>query len=297
MSEKVVSIYDTYGLKTVEIPFTDKISLTPGDLVIFKDNEDREEFGIIKSVDRPSVSEDGVSYNAKILRPATANDVQKFENYKELSVNAVKSCREFVTKYSLDMQVFAANYSFDGSRLLFMFTADERIDFRDLVKDLAKTFQKQIYLRQIGPRDKSKIVGGFGKCGRSLCCNSFLNKLESINMEMVRVQALESKGSSKLSGVCGKLLCCLKYEVEAYKELRSNLPEIDDTVKIKRGVTVPQGTGRVVSLDVLNQKLKVYFSEAEEYSVISASDVEKVLSSNKRGVNPESFEKTNESAD
>lgn len=288
MSEKVVSIYDTYGFKNFEIPFTDKILLRPGDEIIFKDAEDREEFGIVKSVDRPSVSEEGVSHNIKILRPATANDVQRYENFKELSKNAVKSCLDFVKKYSLDMQVFAANYSFDGSRLLFMFTADERIDFRDLVKDLAKTFQKQIYLRQIGPRDKSKIVGGFGKCGRSLCCNSFLNRLESINMEMVRLQALEGKGSSKLSGVCGKLLCCLKYEANAYKDLRSKLPDIDDTVKIKRGITAPASSGRVVSLDVLNQKLKLYFPEAEEYQVFSASDIEQVVSSGRS--KPESNE-------
>ncbi|MDX9970531.1 MAG: regulatory iron-sulfur-containing complex subunit RicT [Candidatus Gracilibacteria bacterium] len=294
MSEKVILIYDTYGLKNIEIPFTDRTAVRPGDMVVFKDAEDREEFGVIKSVDRPSVSEDGVLKNVKILRPATANDVQKFENYRELSKNAVKSCKEFVTKYGLQMQVFAANYSFDGSRLLFMFTADERIDFRDLVKDLAKTFQKQIYLRQIGPRDKSKIVGGFGKCGRSLCCNTFLNKLESINMEMVRVQALESKGSSKLSGVCGKLLCCLKYEVEAYKDLRLKLPDIDDVVKIKRGIVAPQGTGRVVSLDVLNQKLKIYFTESEEYLVFGAEDIEKVISSGQKYKKSEKDENLNE---
>ncbi len=297
MNEKVVTIYDTYGLKNIEIPFTDRLSVRPGDMIVFKDAEDREEFGIVKSVDRPSVSEDGILKNVKILRPATANDVQKFENYRELSQNAVKSCKEFVNKYALQMQVFAANYSFDGSRLLFMFTADERIDFRDLVKDLAKTFQKQIYLRQIGPRDKSKIVGGFGKCGRSLCCNTFLNKLESINMEMVRVQALESKGSSKLSGVCGKLLCCLKYEVEAYKDLRSKLPDIEDIVKIKRGVNTPGGSGRVVSLDVLNQKLKVYFSESEEYLVLEAGDIEKVISSSQRENKGQKDESSNEISD
>lgn len=297
MNEKVVTIYDTYGLKNIEIPFTDRLSVRPGDMIVFKDAEDREEFGIVKSVDRPSVSEDGILKNVKILRPATANDVQKFENYRDLSQNAVKSCKEFVNKYALQMQVFAANYSFDGSRLLFMFTADERIDFRDLVKDLAKTFQKQIYLRQIGPRDKSKIVGGFGKCGRSLCCNTFLNKLESINMEMVRVQALESKGSSKLSGVCGKLLCCLKYEVEAYKDLRSKLPDIEDIVKIKRGVNTPGGSGRVVSLDVLNQKLKVYFSESEEYLVLEAGDIEKVISSSQRENKGQKDESSNEISD
>ncbi len=292
-----MTIYDTYGLKNIEIPFTDRLSVRPGDTIVFKDAEDREEFGVVKSVDRPSVSEDGVLKNIKILRPATANDVQKYENYRDLSQNAVKSCKEFVNKYALQMQVFQANYSFDGSRLLFMFTADERIDFRDLVKDLAKTFQKQIYLRQIGPRDKSKIVGGFGKCGRSLCCNTFLNKLESINMEMVRVQALESKGSSKLSGVCGKLLCCLKYEVEAYKDLRSKLPDIEDIVKIKRGVNTPGGSGRVVSLDVLNQKLKVYFSESEEYLVVGASDIEKVLSSSQRESKGQKDEVLNETSD
>lgn len=277
MSQKVISIYDTYSLKNVEIPYSDKLSVIPGDTVIFKDPDDREEFGVIKGVNRVSVNEEGVFENCKILRPATANDVQRYENYLELSKTAVDSCKQLVKKYALDMQVFSANYSFDGSRLLFLFTADERIDFRDLVKDLAKNFQRQIYLRQIGPRDKSKILGGYGKCGRSLCCNTFLNKLESINMEMVRVQALESKGSSKLSGVCGKLLCCLKYEVEAYKDLRSELPDIDDVVKIKRGVTSPASQARVCAIDVLNKKVKVYFKEEEEYMVLNADDIEKIV--------------------
>ncbi len=282
MSQKIISIYDTYSLKNVEIPYSDKVSIISGEMVVYKDQDDKDELGIIKGVINTSVSEDGVLKNSKILRPATANDVQRYENYLELSKNAIKTCKDLVVKYELDMQVFEAKYSFDGSRLLFLFTADERIDFRDLVKDLAKSFQRQIYLRQIGPRDKSKILGGFGKCGRELCCNSFLNKLESINMDMVRVQSLESKGSSKLSGVCGKLLCCLKYEVEAYKELRSSLPNIDDVVKIRAGVSSPANQGRVVALDVLNKKIKLYFHQEEEYLTLKADEIEKIITKAKK---------------
>lgn len=277
MATRVVSIYDGYLSKVVEIPYNEKVSVNIGERVIFKDDEARDEFGIVKGIDRPSIDEESILNKSRILRPATPNDVQKFENYGDQSKGALKTCQDLVKKHSLDMQVFKANYSFDGSRLLFMFTAEERIDFRDLVRDLAKAMQKQIYLRQIGPRDKAKLVGGYGKCGRSLCCNTFLTKLESISMEMVRIQALESKGSSKLSGVCSKLLCCLRYEVDAYKSLRKDLPNMGDIVKVKRGVVASSRDGKVIALDVLNKKVKLYFDDKEEYLIVESKDIEKVV--------------------
>ncbi len=277
MVQKVINIECEYSSKVLDIPFNEKTVVEFGDRVIFKDAEDREEYGVIKGVGTETRDKDKILFSSKILRKATANDIQRVDSFVEHGKNALAICKKLVLKYKLDMQVFSSAYSFDGNRVLFMFTSDDRVDFRDLVKDLAKALQKQIYLRQIGPRDKAKLVTGYGKCGRSLCCSTFLGKLESINMEMVRVQSLESKGSSKLSGACGKLLCCLKYEVEAYKELKKLLPEVSTFVRLKRGTGAPGREGKVIALDILNKKIKIYFPKEEEIGIVSADDIEKVM--------------------
>jgi cell fate regulator YaaT (PSP1 superfamily) len=131
-------------------------------------------------------------------------------------------------------------------------------------------------LRQVGPRDKAKIVGGYGKCGRTLCCSTFLGRLESISMDMVRDQGLESKGSSKLSGACGKLLCCLRYEVETYRFLRTSIPDIGSIVKLKKHVLSSSKDGQVVGFDVLNQRVKIITSE-KEFMVLDAKDIDKIV--------------------
>jgi len=276
---KVTGIYCYYSASIVEIPYDDAEEVNPGDKIIFKDVEDKEECGIVKYVNRDSSSPELVVPNSKVLRPATLHDLQKMENYLEQGVGAVEICKKLIEKHDLvaqNMEVFRGAYSFDGSKVHFMFTADDRVDFRELVKDLAKALKKQIYLRQVGPRDKAKLLGGYGKCGRQLCCYTFLNKLESINMEMVREQFLESKGSSKLSGCCGKLLCCLKYEVETYRDLRKSFPEIGSTIRLKKTSNFPQQNGDVIGLDVLNAKLKVIL-ESGSVATIPASDIEKVV--------------------
>lgn len=277
MATKIIGIECGYSSMIVEIPFNDKVDVEIGDEVIFKDAENKEEYGIVQYLNRPALEEDKVVGGGKILRKATANDIQKVESFVDSANYALEKGKDIVEKLKLDMNIFRAGYSFDGNCVHFTFTADDRIDFRDLVKDLAKTLQKQIYLRQIGPRDKAKLVGGYGKCGRSLCCNVWLDKFESINMDMVRVQALESKGSSKLSGSCGKLLCCLKYEVESYKEVKKNLPLIGSTVRLKKSV-VPVGNieGLVIALDILNQKFKVFLGGGESV-IVGLKDVEKIL--------------------
>jgi cell fate regulator YaaT (PSP1 superfamily) len=277
MSEKnkVIGVDCCFSGVILEIP-EGAFKVVAGDKVIFKDEEGKEEFGIVRYRERPAVDEKRVLSDSKILRKATENDVQKWENYNERSGSALSACENLVKTHELEMQAFRASYSFDGNKVHFMFTADDRVDFRDLVKDLAKILKKQIYLRQVGPRDKAKIVGGFGKCGRSLCCKSFLPRLESVNMEMVRAQGLESKGSSKLSGVCGKLLCCLKYEVELYKELRSEFPSIESVLKLKKSATYPGASGRLVAIDVLNGKLKMIL-ETGEFVVVEIKEMEKVV--------------------
>jgi len=272
METKVIGIESGYSGAIVEIPYNEGVTFVAGDEVIFKDPEDKEEYGVIKFLNRNALEEDKVLFTGKILRKATPNDIQKVDSHIEQSRAAMKKCKEVVDGLGLMMNVFRAGYSFDGNRLQFMFTSDDRVDFRDLVKELAKTLQKQIHLRQIGPRDRAKMVGGFGKCGRPLCCSTWLGKLESINMEMVRMQALESKGSSKLSGACGKLLCCLKYEVEAYRDLRKTVPRIGSLVKLKK----PAAEGTIIAVDILNQKVKVLIPGSEP-QVVSVKEIEKVL--------------------
>jgi cell fate regulator YaaT (PSP1 superfamily) len=276
MAKKVVGINCLYSSTVVEAPHKEGSDYAASDNVIFKDEDGKEEYGIVRYVNQDSIDEEKILTSSKILRKATANDLQKVESHVEQSARALASCKDLIEKLNLDMNIFKAGYSFDGNKAHFTFTADERVDFRELVKELAKVLKKQIHLRQIGPRDKAKILGGYGRCGRMLCCNTFLGKLESINMEMVRDQGLESKGSSKLSGACAKLLCCLKYEVEAYREFRKSLPLIGSVIRLKKAISSSK-EGFVIAMDILNQKLRIVLSDREEVAVISASDIDKIV--------------------
>lgn len=274
MITNVTGIDCKYSSSIVEVPFDEKSGVSVSDSIIFKDEEGHEEFGKVLYIDRSSNDEKQIRFDSKILRKATANDFQKVESGVERAERALTECKSIIKKLNLEMYAFDARYSFDGSKVNFLFTADERVDFRDLVKELARILKKQIHLRQIGPRDKAKLIGGRGRCGRQLCCNTFLRKMESIGMEMVREQGLESKGSSKLSGACGKLLCCLKYEVEAYRDLKDSLPQIGSFVKLKKSA-VPElkaREGQVMALDVLNQKVRVQLSDGENV-VVSGAEI------------------------
>jgi len=276
MAQKVIGIDCMFSGSIVEIPQNEGDGFTPGDSVVYKDEDGKEEFGKVKYIDAQPFDLEKVLITSKILRPATPNDMQKMESHVDQSGQSLEKCQELVAQHALDMQVFRAGISFDGTKVHFMFTADERVDFREMVKDLAKAVKKQIYLRQVGPRDKAKIIGGFGKCGRTLCCSSFLNRLESISMDMVRDQGLESKGSSKLSGSCGKLLCCLKYEVNTYRKLKKSIPDIGSIVKLKKSVVSVSKQAQVVGFDILNQKVKV-LTEEREFLIISVEEIEKVV--------------------
>jgi len=204
---------------------------------------------MIKSDDRMAIT-DNVTY----LRHASENDKQKLHANLKRIPEALIACRKIVETHHLNMQLVTAHFSFSGNQLMFIFTAEGRVDFRDLVKDLVRSFKKQIRLKQIGPRDRSKFIGGFGKCGRSLCCATHLDKLDSVTMDMARVQNLHSKGASKISGICGKLLCCLAYEMKVYQDLRKNMPDTGTRVRIGKD------EGVVIGQDVLNQTLKIKFS-------------------------------------
>ena len=202
-----------------------------------------------------------------VLRIATAEDDAKEASNRQKEKEAFQICLEKIRKHKLEMKLIQAEYTFDNNKVLFYFTADGRIDFRELVKDLAAVFKTRIELRQIGVRDETKIVGGIGICGRSLCCHTHLSEFIPVSIKMAKEQNL-SLNPTKISGVCGRLMCCLKHEQETYEELNSRLPGLGDYVTTNDGLK-----GEVQSVNVLRQKVKVIVTldgdekEIREYKV------------------------------
>lgn len=212
--------------------------------------------------DPKEVEEDQVIQPLKpVLRVATAKDDEQEKNNKEKEREAFKVCLEKIRKHELDMKLIDAEYTFDNNKVLFYFTADGRIDFRELVKDLAAVFKTRIELRQIGVRDETKILGGIGSCGRQLCCHAHLSEFVPVSIKMAKEQNL-SLNPTKISGVCGRLMCCLKHEEETYEELNRNLPNVGDFVNCSDGVK-----GEVHSVNVLRQLVKVIVEINDEKEI------------------------------
>ena len=186
-----------------------------------------------------------------IMRTATEEDEEFERRNREEEKEAFQICLEKIAKHGLEMKLISAEYTFDKNKLLFYFTADGRIDFRELVKDLASVFRTRIELRQIGVRDETKLRGGIGICGRALCCHTYMSEFAPVSIKMAKEQNL-SLNPTKISGVCGRLMCCLKNEEEAYEELNSHLPNVGSRVKTPDGLS-----GEVRSVSVLKQKVKV----------------------------------------
>lgn len=186
----------------------------------------------------------------KLIRRATKEDMRRLEENKKKEKEALKICEQKVAEHGLDMKLVDVEYTFDNSKILFYFTADGRVDFRTLVKDLASVFRTRIELRQIGVRDESKMLGGLGVCGRPFCCNSFLGEFHPVSIKMAKEQGL-SLSPTKISGTCGRLMCCLKYEQDAYTDLLKRTPKVGAIVK------TPLGRGLVVDVNLLTQMLKV----------------------------------------
>lgn len=193
-----------------------------------------------------------------VIRIATDDDEKVMEKNKEKEAEAYVICKEKIAKHGLDMKLVAAEYTFDNNKLLFYFTADGRIDFRELVKDLASVFRTRIELRQIGVRDETKMLGGIGICGRELCCKSYLTDFVPVSIKMAKEQNL-SLNPTKISGVCGRLMCCLKNEQETYEYLNSRLPSVGDSVITPTGMH-----GEVSGVNVLRQLVKVVVDNGEE---------------------------------
>lgn len=193
----------------------------------------------------------------KLLRVADENDLKKVEENKEKEKSALEICEKKIEKHNLDMKLVDIEYTFDGSKIIFYFTADGRVDFRELVKDLASVFHTRIELRQIGVRDESKMLGGLGICGRPFCCGTFLGDFQPVTVKMAKEQGL-SLNPTKISGTCGRLMCCLKYEQDAYEHLLRITP------KIGAIVDTPEGRGKVVDANLLRGTLKVQLDRRED---------------------------------
>jgi len=217
-----------------------------------------EELGEVLIANRPMPEEKLLAPLKKVIRIANNNDEKRNNENREKEKKAFDICQKKVEEHKLDMKLIEVEYKFDNSKILFYFSAEGRIDFRDLVKDLAAIFRTRIELRQIGVRDEVKRIGGNGICGRELCCCSFLNNFETVSIKMAKEQNI-SLTPSKISGNCGRLMCCLKYEQEVYEEKLKKMPGIGAIVK------TPDGTGEVYGIETLKEQIKVKIKENDEY--------------------------------
>ena len=244
----------------------DGVTYAPGDHVII-DTARGAEYGICAGGNHTIPAKDVVAPLRKVLRRATAQDERIVAENRAKEKRAYDTCLQKIADHGLDMQLVSAEVAFDGSKILFYFTADERVDFRELVKNLASIFHTRIELRQIGVRDKAKMVGGLGICGRPFCCASFLDDFQPVSIKMAKTQNL-SLNPTKISGTCGRLMCCLKYEQDAYEDLIRNSPKMDSFVD------TPEGRGTVVEIDLLRQRVKVRMEEnPETVSVFANTDI------------------------
>ena len=242
------------------------IDCKAGDHVII-DTARGPEFGTCTAAPHTIASKDVVAPLRPVLRIATAQDEKIAADNHAKEKKAYDICMQKIAEHELDMQLVSAECAFDGSKILFFFTADERVDFRELVKNLASVFHTRIELRQIGVRDKAKMVGGLGICGRPFCCASFLDDFQPVSIKMAKTQNL-SLNPTKISGTCGRLMCCLKYEQDAYEDLIRTSP------KAESFVDTPEGRGTVTEIDLLRQRVKVRLEEhPEEIHVFQNTEI------------------------
>ncbi|MFX4306725.1 stage 0 sporulation family protein [Exiguobacterium sp. A1_3_1] len=226
------------------------------------------EYGEVVIADKQMDEEDVVLPLKSILRIADDKDAMIVRENKVAALDAHAVCVEKIREHKLDMKLVDVEYTFDRNKVIFYFTAEGRVDFRELVKDLAAVFRTRIELRQIGVRDEAKLLGGIGPCGRVLCCSSFLGEFEPVSIKMAKDQNL-SLNPTKISGVCGRLMCCLKYENDTYEEMRRDLPDYG------KRLTVPEGEGRVVGLNILDQVVQI---ELKDRSRVLTYSMEELVS-------------------
>ena len=218
-----------------------------------------------------------------VRRVASAEDLQLLSENREKEIEAFRICKNKIKEHRLEMKLISSEYTFDRTKVMFYFTADGRVDFRELVKDLAAIFKVRIELRQVGVRDETKIVGGMGSCGRPLCCHSYLSDFVPVSIKMAKEQNL-SLNPQKISGVCGRLMCCLKNEAQTYEYLNSTLPKEGDFVETKDGCS-----GVVMGVNVLRQKVRLLVKKSNDEKEILEYSVDDIVSvtKKKKGIFPQ----------
>ena len=274
-TNKTVQVVDIQFRPGQKIYYFDpgKLTVQTGDHVII-DTARGPEYGICVGGNHGIPEREIVTPLRPVIRIANSQDEKTIEANRQLEKQAHEVCLQKIAEQELDMQLVSAECSFDGSKILFFFTADERVDFRELVKSLAAVFHTRIELRQIGVRDKAKMVGGLGICGRPFCCASFLDDFQPVSIKMAKTQNL-SLNPTKISGTCGRLMCCLKYEQFAYEDLLRHAPKQDSFVD------TPEGRGTVVEVDLLRERVKVRMEDQPEVIQVFANDEIAVLRSGK----------------
>ena len=256
----------------------------PGKIYFFDPKDEKFEKGdfvILETVNGMEIAEVAVGNKKmpeekivtplkKIIRKATYKDIKHKEENEKKEEEALKKAINLAKKHNLDMNLMEAEYTFDNSKLLFYFTADGRIDFRDLVKDLAAIYKTRIELRQVGVRDQVRKIGGNGVCGRELCCCTFLDNFDSVSIKMAKEQNI-ALTPSKISGNCGRLMCCLRYEQNVYEEKLARLPKVGATVKVTE-----EGIGTVDSIETLKERIRIKFTDKDGLSYFKRYDAKDV---------------------
>ena len=260
------------------------LKVRKGDKVIVETSQG-EEYGEVMIPNRHVEDDKILQPLKKVIRIANYKDHKQFEECRKKEKEAFKVCEKKIKEHKLDMHLTDVEYKFDNSKVLFYFTADGRIDFRELVRDLAAIYKTRIELRQIGVRDQVKKIGGNGVCGRELCCCTFLNNFETVSIKMAKEQNI-SLNPSKISGNCGRLMCCLKYESEVYEEKLKKLPNIGAIVK------TADGEGEVDNVEILKEQVRVRIKDGESYTYkkYGANDIEIIKDNTQEKVNEEEIE-------
>jgi cell fate regulator YaaT (PSP1 superfamily) len=252
MQKFLVSVYPWESPRL----FESNLNIAKGEKVIVP-SEYANELGIVKSDPLETKEEPG----NKIFRIATERDRQAYNKYEEQRKDLIELCRTKAKELGLEMKVVDAQMSLDGRQTIFAFTADGRVDFRELVKNISAELKKTIRMQQIGSRDEARKLGGYGICGRELCCANFQGSIQSVTTDMARIQQISHRGAERISGLCGRLMCCLHYEAEQYREMLKGMPEMYSIIDSK------EGKGTVVEINAVKQEVKVKLENGKYLSI------------------------------
>ncbi len=285
---KIVQVIDLLRHQLVRLATEEDFSVH--DYVLLKNDRDKIVGQVVSTSRKVSGAKADDGY--ELIEKLGEKDLQKYNEIQKGENERVAIAKQCAEELNLEMRFFASRSDFTGNVFSFFFTSEDKVDFRDLLKILPKKVSSRIHLQRVGTRDRAKILGGFGRCGRPTCCSTFKVELESVPLDSARDQNLLTRDNNKLFGLCGKLKCCLLYEVGLYRELRRNLPHI------KQAVTVEGKSGRVMGLDILNQKVKVLFDETDVFDVFDMEVVKKKFTPQKTtSVSPKSEDSSSETPD